>query len=242
MSLVPATLARLLDHEPNWQPGPALRAILVGGANCPETLSQRARARAWPILLTYGMTESCGQVATARLGAPPPRTGAIGPVLDGVQVCIEDGEILISGPTLCSGFVGEEDSPLDTQGRFHSGDLGSLDEAAELRVLGRADARINSGGEKVHPSEVEAAILSFPGVADAAAVGVPDPDWGEAVAAGVQPADSVQLDAESLRSHLRQQLAPWKRPRRLELLAELPRTASGKVDRVRLRQLLVRRP
>jgi O-succinylbenzoic acid--CoA ligase len=238
MSLVPTTLARLLDQQPPWQPGPALRAILVGGAGCPAGLSQRAHGRGWPVLLSYGMTETCGQVATARLGAAPSDSGAIGPLLEGVQVRIEADEILVAGPTVCSGFLAAEGSALDAQGRFHSGDLGSLDEAGDLVVLGRADARINSGGEKVHPSEVEAAILSFPGVAEAAVVGVPDTRWGEAVAAGVQPADSVQLDVSALQSHLRQQLAPWKRPQRLRLLAELPRTASDKVDRARLRELL----
>jgi O-succinylbenzoic acid--CoA ligase len=238
MSLVPATLRRLLDHEPQWQPGSAVRAILVGGAACPESLEERARARAWPILLTYGMTETCGQVATQRPGRQASTVGAAGSVLPGVLLSIDEGQILVGGPTLCSAVLGDQQSPLDVQGRFHTGDLGRLSDAGELWVLGRADARIHSGGEKLHPSEVEAAVLSFAGIAAACAVGLPDPQWGEVVAVAVQPAPGKRIDLAALELYLREQLAPWKRPKQIEVLAELPHTASGKVDRARLRDWL----
>ena len=232
MSVVPAMLDDLLRASQCSPPGGRLRAVLVGGAACPRSLVQRARDCGWPILLTYGMTETCGQVATQQIATEPGDSGVVGAPLSGVELCIEGGEILVSGPALLSGILGESESPLDARGRFHTGDMGELSEEGLLRVLGRADQRINSGGEKVHPAEVEAAILRFEGVAEACVVGLSHERWGEAVvAAVVWTGDAETRESERLARFLTAQLAPWKRPKWIEYLSSLPRTPSGKVDR-----------
>ena len=238
MSLVPSMLGDLISASPTSAPPARLRAVLVGGAACSPALEQRARAGGWPTLLTYGMTETCGQVATQQIGTEPGQPGAVGVPLSGVELCIEEGEILVSGPALLSGILGEGESPLDARGRFHTGDLGELSEGGLLRVLGRADQRINSGGEKVHPSEVEDAILGFEGVAEACVVGLSHERWGEAVVGVVRWEDAASDRSDALAQFLEARLAPWKRPKWIESMRTLPRTPSGKVDRSALTTLL----
>jgi len=208
MSLVPTTLARAIAAGP---PPARLRAVLVGGAACPPALQQRALAAGWPVLLSYGMTETAAQVATQRpcdLG----RAGC-GPPLPGVDLRISaHGHIEIR---LADGW-------------FDSGDLGRLDHDGHLHVLGRARDLIISGGENVSPLEVEAALLAHPGVAAACVVGVPDDTWGELVAAAlVGSPGPLTLD-----------LAPFKRPRRIAWLPALPLLPSGKPDRARVQAML----
>jgi len=231
LSLVPTTLRRLLECTPRWDPSPKLRAILVGGAACPAALRRSVRERAWPVLLTWGMTETCGQAATQCPGSPVPGDATVGPVLPGVQLSIQDDEILVAGPTLLSGVLAEEHAPLDDAGRLRTGDLGRFDEQGRLVLLGRRDQRIHSGGEKVQPGEVEEAIREFPGVVDACVVGLADEQWGQVVGAAVETNLAAAFDVAALARHLREQLAPWKRPKQIQLLESLPRTPSGKVDR-----------
>ncbi len=232
MSVVPTLLDDLLRASQGSPPGGRLRAVLVGGAACPRSLEQRARDCSWPILLTYGMTETCGQVATQQIGTEQGEPGVVGAPLSGVELCLEAGEVLVSGPALLSGILGTSESPLDARGRFHTGDLAEFTKEGLLRVLGRADQRINSGGEKVHPAEVEAAILRFEGVAEACVVGLADEHWGEAVvAAVVWTGDAETREPERLARFLETRLAPWKRPKWIESLFSLPRMPSGKIDR-----------
>ena len=232
MSVVPSQLDAVVRSAVEGVPSARLRAVLVGGAACPRPLALRAQQRGWPILLTYGMTETCGQVATQRLGTELGDAGVIGPSLAGVDLCIEEGEIVIGGAALLSSILGMRESPFDARGRFHSGDLGRMGEDGLLRVLGRADERINSGGEKVHPAEVEDVILRFDGIAEACVVGLPHDRWGQVVVALVCWIAGAEPQAPTpLSSFLEERLAPWKRPQRIESIASLPRTPTGKVDR-----------
>jgi o-succinylbenzoate---CoA ligase len=228
VSLVATTLARLLDAglcDP-----PALRCALTGGGPVPAALVARARAAGVPVSMTYGLTESCSQVTTAPVAALADGDYGAGPALFCTRVQIaEDGEILISGPTVAPGAIAHD-------GWLHSGDLGALDERGRLTVSGRKADTIISGGENVAPSEVEAVLERHPDVLEAAVVGLPDERWGEAVTAIVVAREGRALDQESLRAHCASALAPYKVPKRVILREQtLPRTRSGKLLRRALR-------
>ncbi len=231
LSLVPTQLIRLLDLEPAWRPPPPLRALLLGGAAASNELIERAAARGVPVLTTYGLTEACSQVATQKPGTRL-AAGAIGPPLPGVEARIKGGEIQVRGATLMTGYHPAAASPFDSDGWLGTGDLGRFDAEGNLHVIGRLRELIISGGENVNPREVEELLERLPGVRSACVFGVADPSWGELVAAAVVPAQPGAVDLSSLETHLRRELATFKRPRRIALVDELPLLPSGKLDRV----------
>lgn len=226
-SLVPTTLERLLDaglHAPN-----PLRVALIGGGPLAPSLAAWAKQAGIPSAQTYGMTEACSQVATSLPGEPE----TAGRPLVGQRVEIaSDGEILVAGPTVAPGALADD-------GWLHTGDLGALDAHGRLTVTGRKADTIVSGGENVAPTEVEAALLTHPAVADAGVCGRPDPEWGEAVVATVVLHDGCHAEAEELRAHVASRLARYKVPKEVVFAEWLPRTASGKLLR---RELLLRDP
>lgn len=239
VSLVATTLGRLLDA--GLQRPPALRCALTGGGPVPAALVERAAVAGVRVGMTYGLTESCSQATTAPVAALAAGELGPGPALFCTRVhCAEDGEIFVAGPTVAPGALAAD-------GWLHTGDLGALDEQGRLSVTGRKADTIVSGGENVAPSEVEAVLESHPEVLEAAVIGRPDAQWGEAVTAIVVPRASVALDRaspsgfpsdgrspaiESLRAHCAASLAPYKVPKQIVLRAEsLPRTRSGKLLR-----------
>ena len=219
VSLVPTTLARLL--EAGLSPQPALRCLLLGGAGAAPSLVREARERGLPVSETYGLTEACSQVATQ---SPSLDAGAGAPPLfcTRVRIALQDGEIFVSGPTVTPA-AGEE---------LATGDLGELDPAGRLQVTGRKSEVIVSGGENVAPAEVEAVLGEHPAVSEVAVIGISHPEWGEAVRAVVVL--GAEASAEELRAHCAARLAPFKVPKEVLFVRELPRTASGKLERVRL--------
>jgi o-succinylbenzoate---CoA ligase len=228
LSLVPTMLAKLLSA--GWSPPPSLRAVLLGGAGAPASLLHLARERRVPVLATYGMTETCGQVTTQVPGATPSPTEGAGRPLPGVQVRVVDGEIQVRAPSLLSGYARPDDAaPLTIDGYLRTGDAGFLDADGRLHVLGRLDDRIISGGENVDPMEVEQALLALGGLRAACVFGVPDPTWGQVVAAALVP--EAGSDRAALEGRMAAELAPHRRPRHLFWVDALPTTASGKVDR-----------
>jgi o-succinylbenzoate---CoA ligase len=224
VSLVPTTLERLLDAG-LLAPNP-LRVALIGGGPLSPSLAARAQEAGIPVAQTYGMTESCSQVATSLPGEP----GTAGRPLLGTRVEIAgDGEILVAGPTVAPGAAAQD-------GWLHTGDLGALDAHGRLVVTGRKADTIVTGGENVAPAEVEAVLLAHPAVADAGVHGRPDARWGEAVVATVVLHDGASAEAEELRAHVASQLAGYKVPKRIDFAARLPRNASGKLLRRELRE------
>jgi O-succinylbenzoic acid--CoA ligase len=224
VSLVPTQLLRLLE-TPEVLAG--FSSVLLGGAAAPPGLLDVARAARVPVVTTYGMTETCGGCVYD--GFP----------LDGVQLRIGDDErIWIGGPVLFSGYLGQPPRP-DGVG-FRTGDLGRLDRSGRLVVRGRADDVINTGGHKVVPGEVAAALQAHPGVRDAAVVGLPDGEWGEMVVAVVVPEDPADPPAaELLRLHVQQRLPRYAAPGRVVMVEAVPMLASGKHDLARLRRELL---
>jgi O-succinylbenzoic acid--CoA ligase len=225
-SLVPAQLATLLD-DPAWRPPPELRAILLGGAASPTALVDRARARGVPVCPTYGMSETLGQVATCPPDTSPP-PGSSGRLLPGITVSAgtraAPAPITIHTPAAFTSYL---DDPRPHPTAVVTADLGFV-EHDWLFVVGRADDVIITGGEKVHPTHVEDALLRIPGIAAACVVGLPDPHWGALVAAAIVPTPSFHrptLDAALAA------LAPHARPRHIAHLDTLPLLPSGKPDR-----------
>ncbi len=225
-SLVPSQLVALLEDE-RWRPSERLRGVLVGGAAATAALIGRARARGVPVLTTYGMSETFGQVATSPPGEVPP-AGAVGKALDGVAIAAgtraEPAPILVTTASAFSGYL-DEARPAGEQ--VVTSDLGFVEDGW-LYVVGRADDVIITGGEKVHPVAIEAALARVPGVASVCIVGVPDERWGQLVAAALVVAsgfDGGALDAAIAA------LAPHARPRRIAMVESLPLGPTGKIDR-----------
>jgi o-succinylbenzoate---CoA ligase len=237
VSLVPAQLRRLIAEDGGGvgadRPSPlaGFRSVLLGGAAAPAGLLGAARAAGLPVVTTYGMTETCGGCVYD--GLP----------LDGVRVAVRDddaGRIWIAGPVLFSGY--RPAGPALRDGWFRTGDLGHVDEAGRLTVRGRADDIINTGGHKVVPGEVAAALQSLPGVRDVAVVGQPDPEWGETVVAVVVPDDPGGAPTlELIRLHVQQRLPRYAAPNRVVEVDAIPMLPSGKHDIAYLRQELLRR-
>ena len=209
VSLVATQLSRLLDA--GLANPPSLRAALIGGGPVPKALMERAQAAGVPVIPTYGMTETCSQVWT---GKPLPGAEIVnGP----------DGELLIRGPMVASRSLAED-------GWLHTGDRGHIHEDGDLTVEGRIADTIVTGGENVSAAEVEEVLLAHPAIEDAAVVGRPDAEWGQAVHAFVV----VAGDTGTLEAHLRERLAGFKRPKQIHEIDAIPRNAAGKILRGRL--------
>jgi O-succinylbenzoic acid--CoA ligase len=229
-SLVPTQLERLLQTAA--RPPESLRVVLLGGAPARPTVLARARELGWPVRATYGLTEACSMVTLGPSDAESREEGDAGRPLPGIELRIVDGTIRVRGPTLMSGYLPPYPESLGEDGWFSTRDLGSFDEDGRLRVHGRADDAILTGGEKVQPIEVEAVLLEAPGVVQACVFGVEDPEWGERVAAAL--VTTTELDWEELDGLLERRLARFKHPRLVAIADSLAQTASGKIDRGRI--------
>jgi len=239
VSVVANMLARLLEARHHKPFPPTLRCVLLGGGPAPRALVERCRELGVPLAPTYGMTETASQIATAVPGSFAGVDGAVGRPLLGVELRItgndgesfpagEIGSIQVRGPIVSPGYL---DAPRRADGAwFDTGDLGSVDDGG-LRVLGRADDTIISGGENIHPSEVERALESHPAVAEACAFGVADERWGESVAACVRLHTGAIAAEVELREHCTSHLARFKLPRHIRVVDDFPRTPAGKIAR-----------
>jgi o-succinylbenzoate---CoA ligase len=225
VSLVATMLTRLLEAGADLS-GP--RAILVGGGPVPEEPLEAALAKGATVVQTYGLTETCSQVTTLAPADARRKLGSAGRPLLTTHLRIQDGEILVQGPTVAPGRA-------DADGWLHTGDLGHIDEEGFLYVRDRIDDMIVSGGENVVPAEVEEVLLRHPEVADAAVIGREDPEWQQAVTAVVVLESGSEATPDDLRRHCAESLAGFKVPKRVELASALPRTPSGKLMRRALR-------
>jgi O-succinylbenzoic acid--CoA ligase len=235
-SLVPVMLHRWLDMRGD-RGADRLKGVLVGGAAASPELIRRALRAKVPVFPTYGLTEACSQVATATPAEAAEDPGTVGHPLPGIEVRVaENEEILVRGPTVAVGYLGDDRLPVDAQGWLHTADLGTLASDGRLRVSGRLGDRILTGGVNVDPAQVERAIESFPGVVRACVIGVPDPHWGERVVALVE-SRSTQPEPEALARYLRERLSAPRRPKAILYVDELPLNRNGKVDRVAARRL-----
>jgi fatty-acyl-CoA synthase len=263
--VVPTMLARIVAA---WDAGEAepprgLRSLSYGGARMPQPVLEAA-LRHLPdtgFVNAYGLTETSSTIALlgpedhraalAGDAASRRRLGSVGRPLPGIRMSIVDdrdrpvpagttGRILVRGDQVFSGYAGGS-----THGAgdwLDTGDVGWLDPDGYLFLAGRADDLIISGGENISPGEIEDALLRHPEVTGAAVVGVPDPDWGEVVAAMVTLRPGAEVEPETLTAWAAERLGRLKSPKLVALADELPVTPSGKILRRSVRDALTRRP
>jgi O-succinylbenzoic acid--CoA ligase len=223
-ALVPTQLTRLLDAGTELS---RYAAILLGGSAAPEALLDRAHDAGARIVTTYGMSETSGGCV---YDSRP---------LDGVQVTIgADGHIELAGPMLFTGYRLRPDLTAQVlqDGRLRTQDLGHIDQDGLLRVLGRADDIVITGGVNVSAGAVSQVLGNHPQVRACLVVGVADTEWGERLVAVIEPVtaqDPVTL--EQLRAFAAARLEPAALPTRLVIVEQLPLLASGKPDRERIR-------
>ncbi|MBV9097411.1 MAG: AMP-binding protein [Frankiaceae bacterium] len=227
-SLVPTQLRRLLDARVDLT---GFRTILLGGGKPPTGLVEEAQAAGAHVVTTYGMSETCGGCVYD--GTP----------LAGVGVRVDDdGRIWLRGPMLTSGYRLRPGLTADAlvDGWLRTADRGRLGADGALTVFGRLDDVIISGGENVDPSAVAEVLATHPSVADVAVVGVPDDEWGQAVAAVVVLTAGETLSVADAREWCAERLPAAALPRHVVAVEAMPMLSSGKPDRAAVRELAYR--
>jgi O-succinylbenzoic acid--CoA ligase len=220
VSLVAAQLDKALRDPGAAEALASLDAVLIGGGPMPAGLAERASAAGVSVVRTYGMSETAG--------------GCVydGQALDGVRVRIDDGRVVLGGATLAKGYRNPVSPNPFEPGWFRTDDIGAVDDSGALRILGRVDDAISTGGLTVLPQLVEAALASHAAVTDCAVFGVADERLGQRVVAAVVVAHgAVPPTLDALRSHVTTTLDPTAAPRELHIVEEIPRRGIGKVDR-----------
>ncbi len=234
----------------------SLKVIVVGGASCPVEVIRQVRANMPGHLLElYGMLE-CGAQAYTRLTDDPEAVcGLVGRPLPEMGIRIVDdegkevptgsvGEIATYGPSVTIGYYNNPDAnrrSFTSDDWFLTGDLGVLDEQGYLKIVGRKKDMIIRGGANIYPREIEEVLFKHPKVLDVAVIGLPDRYLGERTCACIVPRPGEQLTFEEVVEFLRGKIATYKLPERVELMTELPRTPTGKVQKSVLRDAIVRR-
>jgi acyl-CoA synthetase len=235
-------LTSLLDHADfDTRHLAHLKYAGLGGAAVPVAVTTRLEGLGITVFRAYGSTEHPSITSSAHDGPRDKRLYTDGEVLPGVEMRLaEDGEILSRGPDLCIGYTDPAltAAAFDEDGWYRTGDVGVLDDDGYLTITDRKSDIIIRGGENISAIEVEEALLSLPGVAEAAVVAAPDARLGEHAAAFVRlKPGRPEPDLAGMRAHLeRRGLARQKWPEELHVVADFPRTASGKVQKFVLRR------
>lgn len=229
-SIVPTMLIKVLEECPDWRPAKGFKTFLVGGAPTSEKVRKMAFDRHFPLVMTYGMTETASNVVSTPFDMRYSITKGSGKINPGAEIKIVGDRVLVKGPMLLEGYWGR--ATKDTDGWFDSGDLGHVDEDGYVFVKGRAKDVILSGGDNVYPQEVEQALEGIPGIRQALVLGKPDETWGAIVTALLVAEDEHRRpEPEALICGLSKVLARYKSPRLISWVKELPVNPSGKLNR-----------
>ncbi|SEQ90468.1 fatty-acyl-CoA synthase [Lentzea xinjiangensis] len=237
-----STMFADLAASPRWPAADlsSLRVLLCGGAAVPDAVIRAYQDRGLVFCQGYGLTETAPGATFLEAADSVRKAGSAGtPVFFGDLRLAETGEIEVQGPNVTPGYWNDPvatAAAFTADGWFRTGDVGRIDDG-HLHVVDRLKDMFISGGENVYPAEVENAITDHPDVAEVAVVGVPDERWGEVGRAFVRPLPGAVVDAAGLREFLAPRLAKYKIPVYVEVVAELPRTGSGKVLKPALRRL-----
>jgi len=224
-----------------------LRLIRSSSASLPpQVMTELEAVFGCPVLESYGMTEATHQMTSNPLPPAPRKPGSVG-VAAGPEVGIMDeegnllpqgalGEIVIRGPNVTKGYENNPDANLKgfAGGWFRTGDQGSLDEEGYLRITGRLKEIINRGGEKISPLEVDEVLMDHPAVQQVVTFAVPHAKLGEEVGAAIVLREGMTCAENELRDFARKKLADFKVPRHVVFLAEIPKGATGKLQRIGL--------
>jgi acyl-CoA synthetase (AMP-forming)/AMP-acid ligase II len=238
---IPAVWERLLDAEHRTADLSSLRHADTGTSSVAAELVARIKERlpGTTTTILYGSTEA-GRMAALYDWELADRPGSVGrPAFPGTLWTAPDGEVCVRGEGLMSGYHDLPEATAEALAGdcYHSGDVGHLDPDGYLYLTGRKREVIRTGGEWVSPYEVEQALRDLPGVRDVAVVGLPDPRWGEVVCAAlVLDPGAACPGVEAVRRHVAGRLAPYKQPRRVAVVGDIPRTpATGQIQRGRIR-------
>ncbi|MCZ7658515.1 MAG: AMP-binding protein [Xanthobacteraceae bacterium] len=250
--LVPAQLMAMMAL-PRWETADlsSLRAVTTGSTIVPESFVRAVNRRGLKLIQVYGSTETCPIVAYVRAEDSDRKAGAAGlPALhcevrvvgrDGTDLPPgTDGEILVRGPNVMRGYWRAPQVTAEAlrDGWYHSSDVGHFDDEGYLHVVGRKSDMIISGGENIHPVELESILAECGAIREACVIGVPDPRWGEMVVAVVALRDDAQMSEADVLALFAERVARYKHPRRVRFVDALPRTELGKIKRSALRAVI----
>ncbi len=252
MCAAPAVVSSILDAAQRWEgpvPGRDRTRVVVAGAPPPSRTIQRVEEElGWEFLQIYGLTETTPLLTVNRRrpeedGLPAEerarRLGRAGMPALGTRIAISDtGEVLARGNTVLEGYWEQPEAAADALegGWFHTGDGGTIDDEGYLSISDRKKDVIITGGENVSSIEVEDCLFSHPAVAEVAVIGVPSEKWGETIKALVVLAEGASADEAELIAHCKRRLAGYKAPTSIEFREAIPRTATGKIQKFKLRQ------
>ena len=222
-------------------------------ALAPHILAQLEERMGVPVIEAYGMTEATHQIASNPLPPALRKPGSVGTPI-GVEIVVLDeagnrqpagikGELALRGPTICTGYEENDEANATAfrNGWFRTGDEGTIDEDGYIFLVGRSKEMINRGGEKIAPTEIDRALLEHPAVGQAVAFAVPHPSLGEDVAAAVVLEPQETIGENELRGYLLERIAEHKVPSRIVFVEEIPKGASGKLQRIGLAEKLADR-
>jgi acyl-CoA synthetase (AMP-forming)/AMP-acid ligase II len=252
MAGAPAVWNSVLDAAASWDgevPGRDQVRIVVAGAPPPSrTIARVEEELGWEFNQIYGLTETAPLLTVNRPRAeydhlsPLDRAKALSragvPALGTRLMTSESGEVLAQGNTVLAGYWENPEASRDALegGWFHTGDGGTIDEGGYLTISDRKKDVIITGGENVSSIEVEDVVFSHPAVAEVAVIGVPDDKWGEMVTALVVLADGASATEAEIIAHCRTKIAGYKAPKKVEFRDAIPRTATGKIQKFKLRE------
>ena len=250
-SMVPTMLNKLLD-DPFFRVQFGFKGFLIGGGPISTELVDRALTRGIPLITSYGMTETCAQIAAnpmLRSGMYIPKT-SVGPVFRPNEVEIrsehgermndhESGYIWLRGPQVFKGYLDPDQNRdvFDQEGWFNTGDYGRMNRKGFLFIESRRTDLIVTGGENVNPLEVENILNRYPSISDSAVIGVPDQKWGQRVIAFIQPVMGQDPDFEQIKRDLKEKVRDFKVPKEFIPIDRIPKTDTLKIKRNKLRQI-----
>jgi acyl-CoA synthetase (AMP-forming)/AMP-acid ligase II len=253
MGAVPTMCERMLrvQESASYDTGSLRCLAITGGQVHPSVLEGLKKHVTRNIYRTYASTDA-GQMAISKPPDMERKPDAAGRPVWCVDLRIVDesshpvpagqvGEIICLSPLATEGYYKNPEATNESfrDGWFYTGDLGYFDEEGFLFVVGRKKDMVKSGGISIFPSEIESILYRHPGVLEAAVIGVPDPHWGEAVKAVIVLKDGANLQTEDLLSFCRERLAAYKVPKFVEIVSSLPHTELGKVDKVKVREMIL---
>ncbi|NEU32582.1 o-succinylbenzoate--CoA ligase [bacterium LRH843] len=248
MSVVSTMLARIVEELGERRLPSSFRCMLLGGGPAPKVLLEGCATKGIPVYQTYGMTETSSQIVTLSPEDSSRKHGSAGKALFPCELKIVDeqgkvakqgqaGEIVVKGPNVTIGYLNRQEETEEKlkEGWLHTGDIGHMDADGFLYVLDRRSDLLISGGENVYPAEIEGVLVSHQAISDAGVIGTADPVWGQVPIAFVVKRTGASLTEDDVIQFSQQRLAKYKVPKNIYFTNEIPRNASKKIVRRKLR-------
>lgn len=250
-SLVPTMLKRLLETS-GFYVHNNFKAILLGGGPVDQDLIEECATKGVPLVPSYGMTETCSQIAANPLMKPSGTYGpmkSVGQLFSPNRIQIRDhqnkllgvntsGEIWLKGPQIFDGYLNRDNELyFGDDGWFKTGDYGYINANDQLFIESRREDLIITGGENVSPFEVESELKKIDPISEAAVIGLPDEEWGQRVVAVVVAKTKQTIDSEKIQQKLKERITSFKIPKEIIQIDSLPKTRTGKIVRGELTKL-----